>query len=58
MFWNVLLLPFTKVESQINVLQTDSLGKRIYRTLISEFTFFAQKWLKITAQKKVDFGPS
>ena len=42
-----LLLPFTKVESQINQLQKDSLGEIYERTLVSDLAILAPKWLKI-----------
>ena len=46
-FVNIFLLPFIKVESQIDWLQKDSLGKSNERTLVSEFAILAQKWSKI-----------
>ena len=50
-FFYILLLQVTKVESQINQLQKDSLGKSFELTLVSEFAILAQKMLKIAAQK-------
>ena len=52
-FVNVLILQFTKVESQIDQLQQMTLGKRNERTLVSEFAIYAQKWLKMAAQKQI-----
>ena len=40
---NILLLQFTKVESQFNQLQKDSLGKSNEITLVYEFSILAQK---------------
>ena len=51
---NVLLLKLAKIQSQINQLQKDFLGKSNERLLVSELTMLAQKWSKIAAQKKVD----
>ena len=51
-FLNVLVLPFRKAKSQIDQLQKDSLGKSYEIILVSEIAIFAQKWLKIAAQKK------
>ena len=47
---NVLFLPFTKVKTQIEWLQKDSLGKSNDKTLVSECPILAQKWLKIAVQ--------
>ena len=52
---NVLILPFTKVESQIDQLQNDSSGKNNKRTLLLQFAILAEKWSKIAAQKKRGF---
>ena len=49
-FLNVLLFPFTKVESAIDQSQRDSLGNSYKKTLISDLTILAQKWLKIVTQ--------
>ena len=54
-FFNVLLLPFTKVESQIGQSQNDSLGISYDRTLVSDLAILARNWSKITACKKVFF---
>ena len=40
---NVLLLPFTKVESQFDQVQQDSVRKSIEIILISKFAVLAQK---------------
>ena len=53
--FNILLLPFTKVEGPINQLQNKSLGKSYDRMLVSEFAILSEKRLKIAAQKKLDF---
>ena len=42
-FCNVLLLLFTKVQSQINHLQKDSLGKSNERIMVLKIAIFAQK---------------
>ena len=44
------ILVFTKVESQIDQLQKDSLGKSNKRTLVSEIAILSQNW-SITARK-------
>ena len=49
---NVLLLPFTKVESQIDQLQKDFLVKSNETTLVSEFAIKAQKRLQIARREK------
>ena len=49
-FLNVLLLPFTKVKSEINRIQKDSLGKSYEKTLVSEFAVLAQKGSNFAAQ--------
>ena len=46
-FFYVIILQFKKVKSQNGQLQKDSLGKNNERTLTSEFSNLAQKWLKI-----------
>ena len=40
---NILLLPFTTVESQVIQLQKDSFGNSYKRTVVSEFAILAQK---------------
>ena len=42
-FLNIVLLPFTKAESQIDPLQKDSLEKRYESKLVLEFAGLAQK---------------
>ena len=49
-FSNILLLPLTKVKSQIDILQKDSLGKNLKRTLVSDLVILAQK---LAARKTV-----
>ena len=49
----VVLLRFTKVESQLNPIPKRFLRKRNAITLVSEFAILAQKWLTIVALKKL-----
>ena len=55
-FFKVLLLQFTKVKSQIDQLQKDSVGKSYEKTLLSDFDILASKLSKIAAQKKNNFN--
>ena len=43
------------VESQIDQLQKDSLGKHNKRAFFLYIAISAPKWLKVAAQQKVDF---
>ena len=54
-FLNVLIFPFTRVNSQIDQLQKDSFRRINGRKLVSEFLIWAQKWVKISPQKKGNF---
>ena len=49
--FNVSLLPFLKVKSQINNLRKDYQGKSNERTLVSEIEMFDKKLLKIAERK-------
>ena len=51
-FCNVLLLLFTKVQSQINHLQKDSLGKSNERIMVLKIAIFAQKLSKIKREEQ------
>ena len=39
------VLSFTKVKSQIDQLQKDSLGKSCEKTLVTDLEILAKKWL-------------
>ena len=52
-----LLLPFTKVKSQIVNLQKGFVGKSHENTLVTDLAILAKKWSKIAPQKKIfSFG--
>ena len=55
-FFNVLLLPFTKVWSQINQLQKDSLEKKFWKGIgLRVCNFYSEMVKNRTRRKKVDF---
>ena len=56
LYVNVLLLPVTKFESQIDCLPKDSLGKSNNRTLFSEIAFLPQECSKVAVWKNVNLS--